>query len=135
MQIIIGPQAELIANAMQKLLEGQPTPQPVESPVIDSASSGLAQTYLNAIGGAANVNSIDANATRLRLTLKDASKVIESAARQAGAKGVIRLGTQNVQIIVGENAGEIARSIEKLLQTRDANASESPMTATIATTM
>ncbi len=134
-QIIIGPQAELIANAMQKLLEGQPTPQPVESPVIDSASSGLAQTYLNAIGGAANVNSIDANATRLRLTLKDASKVIESAARQAGAKGVIRLGTQNVQIIVGENAGEIARTIEKLLQTRDANASESPMTATIATTM
>ena len=134
-QIIIGPQAELIANTMQKLMESQPTPQPVENPIVDNASSGLAQAYLNVVGGTANVNTIDANATRLCFKLKDGSQVDEGAARQAGAKGVIRLGTQNVQIIVGENAGEIARTIEKLLQTRDANASESPMTATIATTM
>ena len=120
---------------MQKLMESQPTPQPVENPIVDNASSGLAQAYLNVVGGTANVNTIDANATRLCFKLKDGSQVDEGAARQAGAKGVIRLGTQNVQIIVGENAGEIARTIEKLLQTRDANASESPMTATIATTM
>ena len=134
-QIIIGPQAELIANTMQKLMESQPTPQPVENPIVDNASSGLAQAYLNVVGGTANVNTIDANATRLCFKLKDGSQVDEGAARQAGAKGIVRLRMQNVQIIVGENAGEISGTIEKLLQTRDANASESPMTATIATTM
>ena len=120
-QIIIGPQAELIANTMQKLMESQPTPQPVENPIVDNASSELAQAYLNVVGGTANVNTIDANATRLCFKLKDGSQVDEGAARQAGAKGIVRFRMQNVQIIVGENAGEISGAMQKLLLTQKAH--------------
>jgi PTS system N-acetylglucosamine-specific IIC component len=81
-----------------------------------SEAEQLAQAYLHLIGGAANVSNIDACISRLRLTLKDTSKVDEAAARRAGASGVIRLNEQNVQIIVGPKAELVASAMQKLLQ-------------------
>lgn len=54
------------------------------------------------------MSDVDACITRLRLTLKDATKVDEAAAKRAGASGVIRLNNQNVQIIIGPKAELIA---------------------------
>jgi PTS system N-acetylglucosamine-specific IIC component len=76
---------------------------------------GLALTYLGVIGGAANVTDVDACISRLRLTLIDASKVDEAAARRAGANGVIKLNSQNVQIVVGPKAELVAAAMQKLL--------------------
>ena len=75
----------------------------------------LAQTYLNLIGGASNVTDVDACISRLRLTLKDATKVDEAAARRAGANGVVRLNAQSVQIIIGPKAELVAAAMQKLL--------------------
>ena len=80
-----------------------------------SEAENLAHTYLSLIGGASNVTDVDACITRLRLTLKDTSKVDEAAARRAGASGVIRLNSQNVQIIIGPKAELIATAMHKLL--------------------
>lgn len=80
-----------------------------------SEVENLAQTYLSLIGGAANVSDVDACISRLRLTLKDASKVDEAAARRAGASGVVRLNNQNVQIIIGPKAELVASAMHKLL--------------------
>jgi PTS system N-acetylglucosamine-specific IIC component len=80
-----------------------------------SEAENLAQAYLSVIGGAANVSDVDACISRLRLTLKDASKVDEAAARRAGASGVIKLNNQNVQIIIGPKAELVASAMHKLL--------------------
>lgn len=75
----------------------------------------LAWTYLRLIGGADNVTNVDACISRLRLSLKDGAKVDETAARHAGASGVIRLNAQNVQIIIGPKAELVAAAMQKLL--------------------
>lgn len=115
-QIIVGPQAESIATAMHKVFGG------AASGNDGSAAKGsgsevesLARDYLSAIGGATNVSDVDACITRLRLTLKDGSRVDEAAARRAGASGVIKLNSQNVQIVVGPMAELVAAAMQRLL--------------------
>jgi len=92
---------------------------PVVDRVVPAAGGNeidnLAQTYLSVIGGASNVTDVDACISRLRLSLKDGSKVDEVAARHAGANGVIRLNSQSVQIIIGPKAELVAAAMQKLL--------------------
>jgi PTS system N-acetylglucosamine-specific IIC component len=78
-------------------------------------TENLAQAYLDAIGGPDNVTDIDACISRLRLTLKDAAKVDEAAAKRSGANGVIRLNNQNVQIVIGPKAELVAAAMRALL--------------------
>ena len=80
-----------------------------------SEVENLAQVYLALIGGAANVTNVDSCITRLRLTLKDASLVDEAAVKRAGANGIIKLNSQNIQIILGPRAELIAAAMQKLL--------------------
>ena len=88
---------------------------PVVQATGGNEAENLAHTYLSVIGGKGNVSDVDACITRLRLTLKDASKVDEAAARRAGASGVIRLNNQSVQIIIGPKAELIASAMHKLI--------------------
>ena len=95
--------------------EAQAAAAPVVTAAGGSEAENLAHAYLSVIGGKANVSDVDACITRLRLTLKDASKVDEAAAKRAGASGVIRLNNQNVQIIIGPKAELIASAMHKLI--------------------
>lgn len=62
---------------------------------------GIAQEILEAVGGEDNVVSLGHCMTRLRFTLKDASKADDVAARQVkGVKGVSKAGGQ-YQLIIG----------------------------------
>mgnify|MGYP000081263890 CR=1 FL=1 len=88
---------------------------PVVQATGGSEAENLAHAYLSVIGGKGNVSDVDACITRLRLTLKDATKVDEAAAKRAGASGVIRLNNQNVQIIIGPKAELIASAMHKLI--------------------
>ena len=74
-----------------------------------------AVAVLEAIGGKENIENIDACVTRLRLTLKDGSKVDEPALKRQGASGVMRLGDKNVQVIMGTLADPIASKMKKLM--------------------
>ncbi|WP_308445883.1 N-acetylglucosamine-specific PTS transporter subunit IIBC [Chitiniphilus purpureus] len=75
----------------------------------------LARGYVNAVGGAANVENIDSCITRLRLTVGDAARVSEAQAKQLGASGIIKLNSKNVQIIVGPRAELIAAAMRRAL--------------------
>ncbi|CAM3536767.1 N-acetylglucosamine-specific PTS transporter subunit IIBC [Parendozoicomonas haliclonae] len=72
------------------------------------------QSILQALGGLENIIEIDACITRMRLTLRNSSVVDEPALMLAGASGVVRLGSQNLQIILGAKAEVICRQIKKL---------------------
>ncbi|MBD8221125.1 N-acetylglucosamine-specific PTS transporter subunit IIBC [Pantoea agglomerans] len=81
----------------------------------ESATESLARRYIGAIGGSANLASIDACITRLRLNVNDSAQVNEAVAKRLGASGVIRLNKQSVQIIVGTQAESIASAMKKVL--------------------
>ncbi|MCL9782574.1 N-acetylglucosamine-specific PTS transporter subunit IIBC [Vibrio sp. S4M6] len=74
----------------------------------------LARQYLKALGGKDNLTSIDACITRLRLTLKDRSIVNETVLKKLGAKGVVKLGENNLQVILGPLAEIIAGEMKAI---------------------
>ncbi|MEM5295374.1 N-acetylglucosamine-specific PTS transporter subunit IIBC [Burkholderia sp. JPY481] len=67
-----------------------------------------AQRYIAALGGAANLSVVDACTTRLRLSVVDADKVSDSELKSIGARGVLKRGANNVQVIIGPEADIIA---------------------------
>ncbi|MFP2768193.1 N-acetylglucosamine-specific PTS transporter subunit IIBC [Oceanisphaera sp. KMM 10153] len=81
--------------------------------VIESAQ--LATEYLSALGGADNLEHIDACITRLRLTIKDPGRVDEVRLTELGVTSVVKLGNQNLQLIVGPQADSLAADIKALI--------------------
>ncbi len=67
--------------------------------------------FVAALGGAANLISIDACATRLRLIVADQSKVNEPALKALGARGLIRPSDKALQIVLGPIADQVAGDI------------------------
>lgn len=61
----------------------------------------LARQYIEALGGKENIEDLDSCITRLRLTLKDISKVNEKQLKSLGASGVIKISNNSMQVIVG----------------------------------
>ncbi len=74
----------------------------------------LAQKYLQVLGGRSNLANIDACITRLRLTVNDMSIINESELKALGAMGVVKLGDNNLQVILGPQAEIIAGKMKNL---------------------
>ncbi|WP_028864092.1 N-acetylglucosamine-specific PTS transporter subunit IIBC [Psychromonas aquimarina] len=72
----------------------------------------LATQYVAALGGINNLEVIDACITRLRLTLKDRSEANEAELKALGAMGVVKLGENNLQVIIGPQAESIANRMK-----------------------
>ena len=85
---------------------------PVQAQTTDRTE--LARQYLEVLGGQDNLVTIDACITRLRLTLKDRSIVDERKLKALGAAGVVKLGEQNLQVILGPLAEIIAGEMKAL---------------------
>ncbi len=64
-------------------------------------SAELAKQYLEVLGGHANLQNIDACITRLRLTVNNMDIIDESKLKALGAMGVVKLGNNNLQVILG----------------------------------
>lgn len=79
------------------------------------SSSSRAAKILENIGGSANIRSIDACITRLRLNVNDDKAVKDSALKQLGASGVMRLGQGAVQIVFGPQSEQLKDDIKKLM--------------------
>ncbi|WP_217520710.1 N-acetylglucosamine-specific PTS transporter subunit IIBC [Vibrio metschnikovii] len=77
-------------------------------------SSELAKQYLEVLGGHENLSNIDACITRLRLTVKDMSIIDEKQLKALGAMGVVKLGTNNLQVILGPLAEIIAGEMKSI---------------------
>lgn len=75
-----------------------------------------AAQILEAIGTKSNISSIDACITRIRLTVKDGSKIDETRLKTIGAAGVMKMGDKNFQIIVGTVADPLVTHIKALMK-------------------
>ncbi|AGR41903.1 PTS transporter subunit EIIC [Spiroplasma diminutum] len=75
----------------------------------------MASKIVDAIGRD-NFVSIDNCATRLRLVLKDNSKIDDSLIKSAGTYGIKRLGTESLQIVIGPDVEHAANALRKELE-------------------
>ena len=71
--------------------------------------------FVLALGGAANLATVDACMTRLRLTLNDPAAVDEARLKALGAKGVVRPGGNALQVVLGPIADQVAGEIRSSL--------------------
>lgn len=74
----------------------------------------VAKIVLEGVGGKDNVTSIDNCITRLRLEIKDYTKVNEKKIKSAGVAGVIRPGKNSVQVIIGTQVQFVADEFKKI---------------------
>jgi PTS system N-acetylglucosamine-specific IIC component len=81
--------------------------QPVGEEIAD-APSERGGAFVTALGGPANLKSIDACTTRLRLVVADQSLVNEQRLRGLGAVGIIRPSPEGLQVVLGPIADAVA---------------------------
>jgi N-acetylglucosamine PTS system EIICBA or EIICB component len=81
----------------------------------ETAFGSKEEGFVAALGGAANLVSIDACTTRLRLIVADQSKVDEAALKALGARGVIRPSEKAIQIVLGPIADQVAGDMRKVV--------------------
>ena len=74
----------------------------------------VASIILEGLGGAENIVSIDNCITRLRLEIKDNTKVNEKVIKSAGVAGIIRPGKTSIQVIVGTQVQFVADEFKML---------------------
>lgn len=68
------------------------------------------------LGGKENIVSLDNCVTRLRLEVKDMTKIDEALLKQAGSKGVIKTGKDTLQVVIGTTVQQVADAMRKQLQ-------------------
>lgn len=73
------------------------------------------EEILQALGGGANLVSVDACITRLRLVVRNDKALDDKALRTLGASGVIRLGQGAVQVIFGTQSERLSDEIKRIL--------------------
>jgi PTS system N-acetylglucosamine-specific IIC component len=66
------------------------------------------QAFVAALGGAANLTSVEACTTRLRLMVADQSRIDEAALAALGARGVLKPSDKAVQVVLGPIADAVA---------------------------
>jgi PTS system maltose and glucose-specific IIC component len=70
---------------------------------------------LNALGGEDNIEDLDNCVTRLRLVVNDAGKIDETALKEHGAIGVMKLDNHNVQVVIGTRVGTLKSQLENMI--------------------
>jgi PTS system N-acetylglucosamine-specific IIC component len=70
---------------------------------------------LRGLGGPENIRTLDNCATRLRVELSDEALLEESVLKASGAKGVVRLGGNSVQVVIGVKVQKVADTLRTLL--------------------
>src|SRR3546814_18582767 len=81
--------------------------EPVGEEIAPAAGS-RGPAFVAALGGAANLASIDACTTRLRLVVADQGAADEARLRALGAKGFVRPSAPALQVVLGPEADLVA---------------------------
>jgi len=108
------------------LPESQRGPRPAkqtaatEVSTTEDADDVLAREVLAALGGKANLQSIEGCITRLRLFVNDPAQIDEPRLKSLGASGVIKQG-KIVQVVLGTQSDRIAGRMKRQMKERSAD--------------
>jgi PTS system N-acetylglucosamine-specific IIC component len=86
------------------------------------AGDDRATDFIAALGGAANLVSVDACTTRLRLVVASRRTIDEAALRALGARGIVRPSDRDIQVVIGPIADQVAREMKEALAVDGAGA-------------
>ena len=92
-----------------------------------ATGGGRGADFVAALGGAANLVSVDACTTRLRLIVADQGAIDEPALKALGARGVVKPSDKALQVVLGPIADGVAGEIRAAM-----GASTSAKPATVA---
>ncbi len=87
----------------------------VAEAVTAAAGSARGDAFVTALGGAANLVSVDACTTRLRLIVADSQAIDDAALSALGARGIIRPSANAAQVVLGPMADLVAEEIRGAL--------------------
>lgn len=98
-----------------------PTPgrEPDVAATVSAAGQGeRGPAFVDALGGAANLVSVGACTTRLRLVMNDDTAIDEPALKSLGARGILHLRGGGLQVILGPIADGVADEIRQAVRHR-----------------
>lgn len=96
--------------------EEGPAPDAEKAPAREPVAGKYdAVAILDAIGGAANIRSLDNCITRLRMTVEDAELVDGARLKKLGAVGVIKLDGHTVQVVIGPQVQSVKDAIATMI--------------------
>ncbi|OHD10151.1 N-acetylglucosamine-specific PTS transporter subunit IIBC [Sphingopyxis sp. RIFCSPHIGHO2_12_FULL_65_19] len=87
----------------------------VAGTAVRTAGSARGEAFVGALGGAANLVSVDACTTRLRLIVADQRAIDDAALSALGARGIIRPSEKAAQVVLGPIADLVAEEIRGAL--------------------
>jgi N-acetylglucosamine PTS system EIICBA or EIICB component len=85
-----------------------------------------ADGFIAALGGAANLRSVDACTTRLRPLVRDSAAVDQAALTRLGSRGLVDLGGGSIQVVLGPIADQVAGRIRAAAKLKVSDAAGDP---------
>lgn len=79
--------------------------------------SYMAKKILQNLGGVENIISAENCVTRMRLEIKDINLINEDNIKKTGAKGIVKVNKNNIQIIIGTEVVNVMKEFNELLNT------------------
>jgi PTS system N-acetylglucosamine-specific IIC component len=118
LQVVLGPIADQVAGEMRVYLE-----HPVAPPLIPFASeparnapvSRDVTALLAALGGAGNIQTVEARSTRLLIEVEDAAAIQEDAFQSLDVRGVVKTAA-GVHVVIGPEAAAVAADISRQMK-------------------
>jgi len=121
LQVVLGPIADGVAGEIRAAM-GAPAPaKPVTTTATRTAAlptavdDSRAEALVSALGGMANVETVGACSSRLRLVVRDNGQVDEAALNALDSRGVVRVGQRSVHVVLGPDAERICEAVRCLL--------------------
>ena len=131
LQVVVGPVADQLAGEMRAVLRTAGAPGAVSAaggspgsaapsgirPSAGAAGAGVdAARLLAALGGRANVRTVEAVAGRLRVSVGDTGRIDAGAVRELGVRGLALPAPGVAHVLTGPGAPAAAAAIEHLLK-------------------
>jgi len=125
LQVVLGPVADQVAGEIRAALASGKSIGPVAvepaavavktSALPTAADDSRAEALVAALGGMANVETVGACSSRLRLVVRDNAAVDEAALNALDSRGVVRVGERAVHVVLGPDAERICEAVRCLL--------------------
>jgi PTS system N-acetylglucosamine-specific IIC component len=93
----------------------EPEGEGAVAPVAPAAAGDRARAYIEALGGAGNLVSVDACTTRLRLVVASQEAVDANVLKGLGARGIVKPSAKDLQVVIGPSADQLARQMRAAL--------------------
>jgi len=125
LQVVLGPVADQVAGEIRAALPlagaaaspppvaAQAAPEP--SAVMSTEALVRAKALLAALGGAANVAAVETHSSRVRVELKDATRLNAIALTPLGVRATARISDHCLHLILGPEAATVGAALESLV--------------------